>query len=354
VTLPRFLKPSVFAASTAAWMFIACFVWARDFLMVGPEAHGLQPFAMLQTTQSMVLWGLLSPLILVAAEYIDIDAGRRLRAVPLHAALALALCVIDVAVDVLLAPLTRNDGTFAQNFYAQVYINTFSYLAVAAVGYALVYYSRLTASHARALELQRELAQTRLEALARKLQPHFLFNALNTVAALVRLEDNKRALSALVALSDLLRVVLETRGEARVPLAEELRFTERYLAIEQLRFEDRLEVKTLIEPGTEQLLVPALILQPLVENAIRHGVETHGRGRVTLEAQVNAQVLDLRVKVETEGTAAEPQTAGLGIGLDVTRRRLAVLYGDNRFALDLSVATDQSSVTLRIPREVQT
>ena len=123
------------------------------------------------------------------------------------------------------------------------------------------------------LELQRELTQTRLDVLARTLQPHFLFNALNTVTALVRLAENRRALTAVVALSDLLRIVLKTGGNVRVPLSEELQFTGRYVAVERLRFEDNLEVSTNIAPGAEQLLVPALILQPLVENAIRHGVE---------------------------------------------------------------------------------
>src|SRR6476469_6984561 len=119
----------------------------------------------------------------------------------------------------------------------------FAYLGGEGIGYALVYYRRLAESHLGTLELQRELAQARLDVLARTLQPHFLFNALNTVTALVRLNENKRALSAVVALSDLLRIVLKTRGEARIPLSEELHFTERFCDIEQLRFEDRLAVE---------------------------------------------------------------------------------------------------------------
>jgi LytS/YehU family sensor histidine kinase len=187
--------------------------------------------------------------------------------------------------------------------------------------------------------------------LARTLQPHFLFNALNTVTALVRLNENKRALSAVVALSDLLRIVLKTRGEARIPLAEELDFTERYCAVEQLRFEDRLAVEGDIQPQAESLLVPALILQPLVENAIRHGVEASGRGRVTIEAYSTPEWLNLAVRVRSFGEEGEPRVAGLGIGLDVTRRRLVNLYGQERFALDLLVGCGHSTVSLRIPRE---
>jgi LytS/YehU family sensor histidine kinase len=201
------------------------------------------------------------------------------------------------------------------------------------------------------LRLQRELMQTRLDVLARTLQPHFLFNALNTVTALVRLAENRRALTAVVALSDLLRIVLKTGGNVRVPLREELTFTDRYVSVERLRFEDNLQVNTRVSPGAEQLLVPALILQPLVENAIRHGVEASGHGSVNIEADADDGWLTMRVRVEARTESADPKVAGLGIGLDVTRRRLIYLYGADRFALDLLVGCGHSSVTLRIPRE---
>ena len=100
--------------------------------------------------------------------------------------------------------------------------------------------------------MQRELTQTRLDVLARTLQPHFLFNALNTVTALVRLAENRRALTAVVALSDLLRIVLKTGGNVRVPLREELQFTDRYVAVERLRFEDNLEVSTTSRPAPKR------------------------------------------------------------------------------------------------------
>jgi LytS/YehU family sensor histidine kinase len=167
----------------------------------------------------------------------------------------------------------------------------------------------------------------------------------------VRLQENQRALSAVVALSDLLRIVLKTRGEARVPLSEELDVTGRYVAVEQFRFEDRLQVTLDIQAGAENLPVPALILQPLIENAIRHGVEHSGRGHVTIEARHDAQWLSLSVKVQCLGQCTDPKVAGLGIGLDVTRRRLAYIYGAGRCALDLFVGAGHSSVTLQIPCE---
>jgi len=352
--LPRrsFLTLPVFAWSIAAWMALPAFIWTKDILFTGFGARSFTVQEVFLTIESMVLWGIFTPFIFEAAQRLEFERGKRLRAVFLHLVFALFLSVADVAFDLFVNRFTHFEKSgFLPKFNFEVFINTFSYLLIAGIGYALVYQRRLTASHLAALDLQRELVQTRLDVLARTLQPHFLFNALNTVAALVRLAENKRALNAIVALSDLLRTVLKTGGEARVPLHEELRFTEHYVAIERLRFEDRLQVENAIEPGAANLLVPALILQPLVENAIRHGVEVSGHGRVVIEARADSAALTVQVKVNSLAEGGDTRVAGLGIGLDVTRRRLAYIYGDERFALDLFVGCGQSSVTLRIPRE---
>ena len=347
-----FLTPITFGVAIAAWMAVAAIVWARDLITVGPGVASLAPREIVLTIQSMVMWGLFTPFILTASQLLEYERGRRLRAFALHFLFALFLCAVDVGLDLLINLFTHLDkGSFGQRYYYELFINMFAYLGVAGIGYALVYYRRLAESHLVELELQRELTQTRLDVLARTLQPHFLFNALNTVTALVRLAENRRALTAVVALSDLLRIVLKTGGNVRVPLSEELQFTDRYVAVERLRFEDNLEVSTNIAPGAEQLLVPALILQPLVENAIRHGVEVSGHGRVSIEANATDGWLTMKVCVVARSESADPRVAGLGIGLDVTRRRLIYLYGAERFALDLLVGCGHSSVTLRIPRE---
>jgi len=347
-----FLTPTIFAAAIAGWMAVPAFIWTKDILLVGLQARSFGSKEVLLTLQSMVVWGLFTPFIFEAAQHLEFERGKRLRAILWHLLFALCLAVADVALSLFFSLLTHlGNDRFVTTFAQTVFINTFSYLLLAGIGYALVYQRRLTASRLGALDLQRQLVQTRLDVLARTLQPHFLFNALNTVAALVRLAENKRALNAVVALSDLLRVVLKTGGEARVPLHEELHFVEHYVAIERLRFEDRLQVENAIEPGAADLLVPALILQPLVENAIRHGVEISGHGRVRIEAQGDSESLTVRVKVQSLAEGGDTRVAGLGIGLDVTRRRLAYIYGDERFALDLFVGCGQSAVTLRIPRE---
>jgi len=347
-----FLTPVTFATAIAGWMAVPVFIWTRDFLFVGLAARSFTATEVILTLQNMVVWGVFTPFIFEAAQRLEFERGKRLRAIAWHLVFALFVSVVDVALALFLSLFTHLEKfSFGPKFSQSVFINTFSYLLLAGIGYALVFQRRLVASRLGSVDLQRQLVQTRLDVLARTLQPHFLFNALNTVAALVRLAENKRALNAVVALSDLLRVVLKTGGEARVPLHEELRFVEHYVAIERLRFEDRLQVENAIEPGAADLLVPALILQPLVENAIRHGVEVSGHGRVLIEAQGDSQSLTVRVKVKSLAEGGDTRVAGLGIGLDVTRRRLAYIYGDERFALDLFVGCGQSSVTLRIPRE---
>src|SRR5690349_13617880 len=166
----RFLTPAVFAICIAAWMAVACFVWARDLVLVGWSAQNFEPRAIVTITQSMVLWGLFSPFILVAAQYLEFEPGRRLRALALHTLFAVAMAALDVACDLFINLFTGIDeGTFAKKFYSEVFINTFSYGAVAGIGYALVYQWRLAASRESALGLQRELAQARLDSIARTL-----------------------------------------------------------------------------------------------------------------------------------------------------------------------------------------
>jgi hypothetical protein len=173
------------------------------------------------TIQSMVMWGLFSPFILTRAELLEFDTGKRLRAFALHLVCALVLSAFDVAIDMVMSAIHHlEEGTFAWRFYREVLVNTFSYAVVVAIGYALVLAagSRRAARHAGA-------AARAGAGPARRAGAHaaaaLLFNALNTVAALVRLNENKRALSAVVALSDLLRIVLKTRGEARIPLSRQ-------------------------------------------------------------------------------------------------------------------------------------
>src|SRR6185436_7016553 len=340
----------VYFIATFAWMLLQAFLWLKDLVAIGPGAESLKPIWLWLTTQSMLLWGVFSMFILAASQRLDFDKGKRVRMVALHLVAALLIHVADVGSDTLINVFTKLEATsFSTRFSRELFINVFCYMLVAAIGYALVYHQRLTDSRLGAAELQRQLAQARLDALARTLQPHFLFNALNSVAALVRLKENPRALQAVVALGDLLRTVLQTRGEALVPLNEELVFVERYLAVERLRFEDQLKVEYDIQAEAREKPVPALILQPLIENAIRHGVENAGHGRVRIEARHDAQGLTIVVGVHDLVLAPDAQVPGLAIGLDATRTRLSIIYGEDRFRLELLLCSRHSTVTLQLP-----
>jgi two-component system, LytTR family, sensor kinase len=186
---------------------------------------------------------------------------------------------------------------------------------------------------ARAVQLETQLAQAQLEALKMQLQPHFLFNTLNAVAAL-QLEDPETARRMLVRLSDFLRGTLENAGANEVSLDREVDFVSRYLEIERVRFPKKLAVEIEIDPAARDALVPNLILQPIVENAIRHGIAAKAcAGRVQIQAGRRNGSLQLRVRDTGPGlNSANPQSPHMpgnhgGRGLTITRARLEQMYG---------------------------
>ncbi len=195
------------------------------------------------------------------------------------------------------------------------------YLAVVSVAHALYFYRR-------SLEREHSLSQANLAALKMQLQPHFLFNSLNAIAALVHL-DPDAADEMLVALSSLLRLSLETSGEQLLPLGRELEFVRRYLSIEHIRFGDRLCFTFEVSPDTQAALVPAFLLQPLVENSVRHGLEGRG-GPGVVKVAARRDGANLRLSVSDNGVgipAHKPLREG--IGLSNTRARLRVLFDDD-------------------------
>ena len=204
------------------------------------------------------------------------------------------------------------------------HFNLLIYWVILVVGHAFKYYRESQERQLRASELERHLAQARLQALQMQLNPHFLFNTLHAISALMH-RDVELADRMITRLSDLLRYALESTEAQEVTLEQELSFLDRYLEIEQTRFGDRLAVRREIEPAALQFHVPNLILQPLVENAIRHGIEPHARpGEITLSAWDEHGLLHVEVRDNGEGLANVPVE---GVGLSNTRARLAELYG---------------------------
>jgi sensor histidine kinase YesM len=226
---------------------------------------------------------------------------------------------------------------------------------VIATGVARAYSLRYRARREQATQLGAQLAEARLDALRRQLDPHFLFNTLNAVSSLVE-RDPSGVRRMIARLGDLLRYSFEGGNEPEVPLRQELSLLSRYVDIMQVRFQGRLSVTMQMEDGVLDALVPGLILQPLVENAIKYGVESRTEGgRITVSGARERDVLVLRVQddgVRTGAPAArlgDDAPRGAGLGLRNTRERLAQLYGPAYgFALT-QVPGDGAIAEVRLP-----
>lgn len=201
-----------------------------------------------------------------------------------------------------------------------------AYVALIGLAHAGVFHRRYREREKQAALLASQLTDARLRALQAQLQPHFLFNSLNGIATLLR-RDPAKAEEMLVSLSELLRIALSSSNRQEIPLREEMDFLGRYLAIQKMRFGERLQVSENIEPAAMDCLVPALLLQPLVENAIRHGLEPSGRsGNLRIAAARNGESLKLTVEDNGVGLRAGETNRG-GVGLANVRERLATLHG---------------------------
>jgi two-component system LytT family sensor kinase len=219
--------------------------------------------------------------------------------------------------------LSRMQGSFGSDLLV--------YGAVIGICYALDYYRKYREREVLTSRLEAQLAQAQLDSLRMQLQPHFLFNTLNSIVGLVRDNKNQTAVSMLVGLSDLLRHALEHSARQEVELREELNFIKLYLNLQQMRFSDRLQIELDIDPATTKAMVPNLILQPLTENALRHGIgRSAASGLVGISSQIQGDYLRLTVYDNGAGLPDNWQLNGsAGIGLANTAARLQQLYNDN-------------------------
>jgi LytS/YehU family sensor histidine kinase len=224
-----------------------------------------------------------------------------------------------------------------------------TYSTILGVSYALAYYREAQSRAIKAATLETRLVEAQLKTLEAELHPHFLFNTLHAISTLVH--SNPDAADRMISrLSDLLRITFDRSGAARIPLQEEIEFLEKYLDIEQTRFQDRLTVTFDIDPETLDAEVPRLILQPLVENAIKHGVsQRSGPGTIHIASGRVGEGLWLEVRDNGVGlTVGARAQLRDGIGLSNTRERLGCLYGDAQ-SLEFSDGTDGLSVRIRMP-----
>ena len=287
------------------------------------------------------VWAILAVPILMFARRFPPEGGHPWRTGGLHLVAALVSSLVYVVlrawVGQLQSLLIGEPVTFEEVF-RPLLVKTFPfnlliYGVIISVSHGIDYYRKYHERTVHALELEKHLAEARLQALLRQLKPHFLFNTLNGIAALMH-SDVEAADRMLVRLSELLRITMSHHGQPLTRLSEEVAFIEKYLDIERIRFRDRLVVEFSIDPAALDAAVPSLILQPLVENAIRHGLEPNARpGRITITARREPSAVVLTVSDNGTGLPAGGFTRE-GIGLGNTRARLREIYGDrHRFEL---------------------
>lgn len=285
------------------------------------------------------VWALLSIPIMRLARQFPLEGGLWLRTLPLHliasACFSLGYMVVRALVGEWQSRWSGEAASFSAVFHPLVvktfHFNVLIYWVILSVSHAGYYYRQFQERELRASELESHLTKARLHSLQMQLNPHFLFNTLHAISALMH-KDVNSADRMLNRLSDLLRMALENTEAHEVPLRQEIDFLKRYLEIEQTRFGDRLKVRLDVSPETMEAMVPNLLLQPLVENAIQHGVEPYSKpGEVALTARRQGERLLLEVR-DNGGGLKEGWREG--VGLSNVQARLGQLYpGRHQFEM---------------------
>ena len=305
-------------------------------------------------------WIPVTPFILLLGRRVPVGLGRKWTGILVHVVVASLLSLFFAAWNTLFArPIAPRetvyelDPTYFFNSFVlqRFHTSLLTYVVILGVGYGIEFYRQHQKRELQASQLQAQLAQAQLQALKMQLHPHFLFNTLNGISMLVRKGGQKEAVKMLAGLSDLLRLALENAGTQVVTLKQELSFLERYLELQRIRFRDRLTVKLDVSPDTLSAEVPNLILQPIVENAIRHGIDQkRGAGLVEIRAHREDGCLRMEVRDDGPGFSASARTGGdEGVGLTNTRQRLEHLYGtDHRFEIG-DAADGGTLAVLEIP-----
>jgi len=333
-------RPGRIALAALAWTMLGC-VFALPDLSAGKERR----YSLLFSLTLWWSWGTVSPLIVWVDRKIPVSSKQLARRVLAHFVPSLVVTAVFVY---LLATLRAAfgiggwDGLARAGFLIDAFKGMFlwnwlNYWLILGAWQAYRYYDHYIAGELRLERLEKNFSEARLNALRMQLDPHFLFNALNTISSHVE-RDPKLARGMIEHLGDLLRLSLQSKDRQEVSLAEEMAFLEHYLAIQKIRFGDHLRIETQIAPEVKYASVPCLFVQPLVENAIRHGISKRASGgKVIVSAQRDRNRLDIRVLDDGVGLPAgwTLENSG-GVGLSVTRQRVAGLYpdGETSFAVN--------------------
>ena len=331
-------------------LLFASGAWLSRFYAGRPASFS---YVLVASAAHYFVWGLLVVAAVPLIRRFPIERPNWMRRVPLHFLFGFMFVVLDVSITFALFPWIYPEQPLTGTTYklllaANFYYDLWMYWTVAGLVHAVNYYQALRQREVQAAQLEMQLAQAQLEVLKMQLHPHFLFNTLHAISTLMH-KDVNAAERMLTRLSDLLRVSLETANTQEVSLKEELELLEHYVEIEKVRFQDRLTIQMHIEPEVLDATVPNLVLQPLVENALKHGIAKRaGSGFISLEATRENSMLRLIVRDDGPGL---PRNGNMreGVGLRNTRARLKQLYGDNHVFKVANARQGGAEVTLLIP-----
>jgi two-component system, LytTR family, sensor kinase len=336
----------------AAWLAFGV-IFTGNRLVASAQAGDPMPFRIAATIgfAMAAVWAINTIVIFSLSRRFPLDRRPRTTRVLIHLLAGMMIAAIEAAAEGMIGVLTGlvpSVDEFLRFFYGSFPFNIVVYWLIVGVAHGMMFYRRYRQRDAEAAVLASRLASAELEVLKSQLHPHFLFNAMNTISALMH-RDVKAADRMLARLSELLRAALDHTSEQEVSLSDELNFLESYLEIEQTRFGERLRVEVDVPPNVLDAVVPHMIMQPLVENAIRHGVAPRAAvGTVTIRARGRRDMLDLEVLDDGPGVPPGRSTNG-GLGLANVKARLQQLYGD-RFSFEpRNRAEGGFRVTLSIP-----
>jgi signal transduction histidine kinase len=349
----------VFGAATALALFSFLQAYRLTSISIKP---GMTIMAGKLLVLNLALWyipSLLIPAVVLAARRFPFDSGHKLRAVLAHAAGALIFSSTHIvgliAVRFLIyenggkSPMVAWPRYFQTRIFEQLDASLMVYGVIVGVSHAIAYYHESQERKLKSAQLETRLVEARLKTLEAELHPHFLFNTLHAISTLVH-RDPESADRMISRLSDLLRITFDRTGEPTVSLKEEIDFLQKYLDIEQTRFQDRLSVSVTIDPEALDGEVPRMILQPIVENAIKHGIAgRHGGDTVQITAGLDGTRLWMQVHDNGGGLQVRTLKAlRTGVGLSNTRARLDCLYG-RHYRLEFSDKHGGLSVLIEIP-----
>lgn len=286
-------------------------------------------------------WAIIAPFIIATTQLISFDQKQmKSFIVKSFSIMVLVLCVywLLTIIEVSLyrdgtVTLTGLASAIERLMLSPLHMDVLVYLAVFCSGYSYSYYKRNLVQKQEMEILSKQLIQVELQSLKSQLNPHFLFNTLNTIASLIRLDNKNKAIKALTELSYMLRKVLENQRKQFTPLIEEIEFIQSYLVIQKIRFEDKITIDFYVEESCHEVEVPCMLLQPLVENAVQHGTQLASTQN-ELKLYIAKNATALKVKLINK-IPEKDEHEGFGLGLSSCKERLEKLYGD-KFLLTLT------------------